>query len=304
MKPTLVVLCISILYLAACDGKVPSTDETAKSGTLTVYVDSQIVDVVSPSIAIFEREHPGAKVSIKAVSASEAVLALIERTSRLSFIARTYTPYEDTLLADAKLSFPVSHIATDALVVFANRAMLTDTLSDDDLRAWLLGSRTSVIDGQVGKSVTSLVVPPATSSVFENVFMQLLSGKQPHPGRLTTLPSVKDIVNTVRKNKNVLGVGYLSQLHSDSTVKLIRIGFTNTKGSRVYPQHVHAGYVVQGMYPYKVPIHTILRDKIAHYSLPAGVAGYVYQNAAAQATFRDAGILPEFVKLILDPSSN
>lgn len=293
-----------VLTLCSCEDNRPTVDqETAKSGRLEIYVDDQIADIVEPSLELFQKEHPQAVLTMKRIPAADAVMALVSREARLAVIARGLLPSEDTLRSDANATFPMTHIATDALVIIANRSIQIDTLSDEQLRAWLVGDTKTISTENGGARITSLICPSPASSVFDNVNTLLLRGRRPVRERLTSLPDAASVVNAVRGNPSVLGVTYLSQVHSDSSVKLLRIGFTNEKGFRVYPQHVHLGYIVQKMYPYPVKIHTVLRDKISHFSLPAGVAGYIYQNADAQRTFLNAGIVPEFAKLVLDPTN-
>jgi len=300
---SLFVIAIVALLVVACEDNRPdSNQETAKSGFLTVYVDDQIADIVEPSLKLFSKEHPQAVLTVERLPAGDAVLALVSRDARLAVVARGLLPSEDTLLTDAKIVLPFTHIATDALVVIAHKAMPFDTLSDENLCQWLTGNRPSVSDDIGGSAIRTMICPPPSTSVFDNVGTFLLKGQPHQPHRLTSLPTTAKVVDAVRKDKTVLGVAYMSQVHTDSTIKMLRIGFTNEKGVRIYPQHVHLGYVVQKMYPYRVKIHTILRDKVHHFSLPAGVAGYIFQNAEAQRTFLDAGIVPEFAKLVLDPS--
>lgn len=303
MMLRMIVLLGMVVALVGCDTqKADPSQETAKSGTLTVYIDNQIAELLQPSLALFQKEHTQATLRTERLEAGDAVLALLSSDARLAIIARGFLPSEDTLLQDAKVSYPMTHIATDALVVVANKRVPFDTLSDENLRAWLVGDRATVSDDAGGSNIRTAICPPPSTSVFDNTNTLLLRGRLPQRQRLTALPSVDKIVDAVRTDQSVLGIAYLSQVHADSTVKLLRIGFTNEKAERIYPQHVHLGYVVQKMYPYRVKIHTILRDKINHFSLPAGVAGYIYQNADAQRTFLGAGIVPEFAKLVLDPS--
>jgi hypothetical protein len=89
----------------------------------------------------------------------------------------------------------------------------------------------------------------------------------------------------------------MSQVTKDTTLKMLRLGFTNKDKKRIYPQTVHPGYIVQDMYPFKITYYAYLKEQ--RRNLPFWFARYLEQDREAQKYFLDAGILPEYAKLVL-----
>jgi ABC-type phosphate transport system substrate-binding protein len=295
-----------LLAVAAIGCGSPSDDqiqETAKSGSVTVYVDSLIAPVVEKSIDVFraDKEHYKASVTVVQVSAAEAYDKLFAREAKLIVTARGYTRAEDTLMADKGLTFPRTHIATDALVFITSPSSPIDTLSDEDIRAWLSGKPVR-LDAYPGlETPPTFVTSTATGSLVENLSLVVLKGSALSPSRLRAATSMAAMKSVIMATPGTIGIAYMSQLGSDTTLKRLRIGFTNASGERIYPQHVHPGYVRMGKYPYAVPIYSVLLERPHQFNLASGVAGYIYQNVDAQKAFLQAGILPEFIKLVLTP---
>lgn len=297
------MLVVGLCLLSCGSDDARQVQETAKSGTVTVYVDSLVAPVVEQAIDVFrnDREHSRAKVLVKRVSATEAYDKLLAREAKLVIAARGYSPREDTLMLDQKLSFPRTHIATDAIVFYSSRSFPTDTLSDEDVRTWLSGGSVD-LSAYTGLSVQpTFYAPVPTGSIVDNLTLIVLKGEPASPLRLRGTSSFQAQRALVMSNPNAIGIAYMSQIASDSSVKRLRIGFTDSKGARVYPQHVHPGYVRMGKYPYAVPIFAVLLERPHQFNLASGVAGYLYQNFNAQKVFLQAGILPEFIKLELIP---
>lgn len=296
-------IALAICFVACDEDTGSQLQETAKSGTVTVYVDSLIADVVEQSINVFQKdkEHSKAKVVVTRVSATEAYDKLFAREAKLVITARGYTPREDTLMMDRKQAYPRTHIATDALVFYTSRSFPSDTLSDEDVRTWLSGGAVD-LSKYPGLSVQPMFSAPVfAGSIVDNLSLIVLKGVPASPLRLRGASSFEAQRTLVLSNPNVIGVAYMSQIASDTTIKRLRIGFTDSKGERVYPQHVHPGYVRMGKYPYAVPIYAVLLERPHQFNLASGVAGYLYQNFEAQKVFLRAGILPEFIKLELTP---
>ena len=282
------------LTLSACEQSKPDPSvETAKTGSITILVDSEIVDLVTPAVDLFRQQHPYATVRLQAVTAREGMSALFAQEAKGVIIARDYLADEASILKERQQDFPRTHIATDALVLFTSLEYPSDTISADDVQAHLMGQRS-----RLGK--TTFVTTGASGSVVGNVVNVICKGSTPS-SNLSELPDVTTVRQRVAASTSLIGIGYLSQLRSAKDVKLLRVGFTDSTGARVYPKPVHQAYVVQGKYPFPVPIYTYLRDKPSMYNLASGLFGYVYQEKQAQQTFLNAGIVPEFAKIVLVP---
>lgn len=292
----LVALCalLGMLALVGCDASTPDPNvETAKTGKITLYVDAEIEPLIKRSIDLFRKQFPYASVTIKSVTARECVSTLFAQQAKGVIIARDLLADESTILADQQQTFPRTHFATDALVFFAAPSFPSDTINADEIRSMLRGQGTV-------KGVKAFVTTDVNASVYGNIVNVVLGGEAPTKN-ITSLPGVSAIRERVASDPSLVGIGYLSQLHGAKDVKLLRIGFTDSTGAHVLPKPVHQAYVVQGKYPFSVPLYFYLKDRPSMYNLASGISGFIYQESAAQRTFLDAGIVPEFAKIVLVP---
>ncbi len=101
------------------------------------------------------------------------------------------------------------------------------------------------------------------------------------------------------KDSGSIGVGYMSQVLRDTSVKPLRLSYTNADGSHEWPKPVHLSYLIMGKYPFPVPIWVYLRDLPNQYNLPSGFMQYMTRNGDALKTLFAAGIEPAYAKFSL-----
>jgi hypothetical protein len=294
MRKRLIIIGTVCSLLTACGPSQPDpTVETAKTGSITVLVDREILDLVTPSVELFRKQHPYATVTLKAVTAREALSSIVAQEVKGIIVARDYLADESAILKDRQQEMPRSHIATDALVLFTAPTFPTDTVSDEDVKAHLMGQGSSL-------NGITFVTTGSNGSIVGNIANVICDGELPR-ANLSELPDVASIRTRVAGSTTLIGIGYLSTLRDAKDVKILRIGFSDSTGKRVFPKPVHQAYVVQGFYPYPVPIYTILRERPSMHNLASGLFGFLYQEPSAQKTFLNAGIVPEFAKIVLVP---
>lgn len=293
------------LFLTSCsndtDSRADSAAETALRGSAEILVDEQIYSLLLDAKALYDAAHPEAKITFIPRNAASIADDIINHRSRGAVIARTWLPVEDSaVLADrGEEGFPRTLIARDALVFYTARSFPLDTLNVQDIETWLAGG---TVDSDVYPALPSaptFVVPGAESSIYGNVMLQILQGAQPAAGSIAALPTMDSIRLAVRASDRLIGIGYLSQFVGDSTVKLLRLSYTNAKGEYIRPKPVHAAYVIMGTYPYPVPIYVVLKDRVSNYSLPSGFAQFMAMDGGAQRSFFDHGIEPGYAKIEL-----
>lgn len=301
----LLPLALSVLVSSCAETNDAANDaevETALRGSAEILVDDQIYDLLLDAKALYDAAHPDANITLVRRTAAEIADDMISHRARGAVIARTWLPVEDSsVVADrGKEGFPRTLIARDALVFYTSRSFPLDTVNTHDLETWLAGGTVDRdIYPALASAVPTFVVPGAESSVYGNVMLQVLKGAQPAPGRIAALPTVDSIRYAVRASNQLIGIGYLSQFVGDTTVKLLRLSYTNAKGEYVRPKPVHAAYVIMGTYPYPVPIYVVLKDRVSNYSLPSGFAQFMAVDGGAQRSFFDHGIEPGYAKIEL-----
>lgn len=275
--------------------------ETALAGRISVLVDPEILPMMNRVLELYAREHPDANVSFEPVPAQNALLRMLQHESRVAVVARGYTPSEDSSIAnDPGDTLPRSLLGRDALVFFTSKEFPYDTMNADHIRQWLSG-RGSPLQSyrMLSKDPTFVVSGGSVGSIYGNVINVVLSGKEPLRVRVASLPTHDSVVAAIVKTKSSIGIGYLSQLGEDTSVKALRLSYTSSDGEHVWPKPVHASYVALNQYPFPVPIYVYLRDRPNMYNLPSGFMQFITRNAEVMKSLLQSGIVPGYGNITL-----
>lgn len=288
--------------LVACNTEQQSGRETAVSGSTEVLVDGAIVSLIAPAKELFDKENPRASIALREVSANDAVTQLLRHETRGIIIARDWLPDEAEAVRAEKGAdgYPRSLLAKDALVFFVAKSFPYDTMHANHIREWFATGRFPRTSYVKLTKVPLAVVPGSYSSAYGNVVNVVLGGKVPYSGVLTSKGTRDSVVAYVKSTPNAIGIGLLSQLVADTTVKMLRLSWTDSTGAYEHPRPVHQGYLVQGLYPFPVPVWFVLRDRANNYNLASSLMLFMARDGKAQRTFLDAGIEPAFAKIELN----
>jgi ABC-type phosphate transport system substrate-binding protein len=122
-----------LLLLCAC-GKpeVQSTSETATVGQFELVADEVLKPVIDSLVQGFTIECPDAKITVKYVSAGEAVRELMNHQARAIIIDRYFTSQERDVMAKDSVEIPAFKMAEDGIgCIVGSRGMeSTVRLSD------------------------------------------------------------------------------------------------------------------------------------------------------------------------------
>jgi hypothetical protein len=227
---------------------------------------------------------------------------MMNRSERIAITARSYTPDEETVRAQAGAdSLPRALVAIDALVVVVPKEFPYDTMNAEDIRGWLRG------DGMVTARYPKLSKTPqfvvsggADGSIYGNVVNVVMKGQQPAKGTVVSVGS-RDSVKTIVRSApgSYIGFGLLSQYVRDSSVKMLRLSYTDSTGEHVWPKPVHASYLMMRQYPFPVPIYTYLKRAPSQRDLASGYMQFITRSGKAQKLFFDWGIEPGYAKITL-----
>ncbi len=264
---------------------------TPTSGKVTIYCDEAVAPLFDSLVYKFEAQYPEAEVDLQPVPARQAVGKLLQGKARAIILCREYLRDEDSLLKAYHLNFPVITFAKDALVFYAQPSFPLDTISDQQLkRVFQEGTSLDQLFGL--KNAVEIVTPDQLSSVYANLTRFFTDG-QPVQYPLKLLPNSDSVYRYIKSHPLALGVGYLSQVALDSSVKMLRVGFVDTTGAYVYPtRYPHQSLIVLGLYPYVVPIRGVLREDVRN--LPWGVFMFLERDPQATTFYKDKGIVPTF----------
>lgn len=300
MKIQKLSIFLIMLFLISC-GKEPETNinqETVNSGNITVLCDDLILMSFSAAKPFFDSAFPDAKVNLQPIDARNAMVQLLSGKSRAIIIARDYLRDEDSAMSIHSINKHRRFLfAIDGLVFFANKNFKLDTLSKEQILE-AMNSKLPTINKAFPllKAEPIFVATSSSSSLFGNVMNQFSAGKSPvRP--MKYFSSVDSVADYVRHNEDAIGIGYLSKFLKDTTIKLLRVGFADSTGKRIFPQAVHPGNIVRGNYPFAVNYYGyLLEDRM---NLPWGFFTFLRTDKNIQQSFLDAGLVPAFAKLEL-----
>ncbi len=299
LSPFILLLLLSV----GCTQKQQTGEpqETALSGTAEILCDQEIIDLLAPAKRIYDSVHPDANVTLLPTLADAATFELLRHQARGIVIARDWLPDEAAYVLETKGAegYLRSLIARDALVFYASKQFPYDTMHSDHIRSWLGGQTFPMTSYPKLKSVPYALVPGSASSVYGNVVNVVLRGQQPSKDAVRTLRTRDSVRAAVRSHAGYIGIGYMSEVRNDTSVKMLRLSWTDSLGVYHHPRVVHAANLVQGFYPFPVPIYIVLRDRAHQYSLPSGFMMFIARDGKAQRTFFDAGIEPGYAKIVL-----
>jgi hypothetical protein len=265
-------------------------------------IDPEVRTLIDSLQPLYVREHPKAEITFREAVADEAMNAMLNRTERIAIVARSYTPVENDLRSEAGAdSLPRALMAMDALVVVVPKAFPYDTMNAEHIRAWLQGNNTVLASYPKLAQNPQFVVPGgAEGSIYGNVVNTVLGGKQPAKGTVASV-ATRDTLKTVISSRigNYIGFGLLSQYVRDSSVKLLRLSYTDPVGQHVWPKPVQASYLMMRQYPFPVPVYVYLKRAPSQRDLASGYMQFVTRSGKVQRKIFDWGIEPGYGKVTL-----
>lgn len=294
-----------VLGLTACTESAQrdsSQTETALSGSISVSVDPEIINLLGSAKALYDRAHPNASVTLVSANVQSTMDRMISHQERIAIIARDYTPSEDSAIAnDPTDTLPRTLLGRDALVFFVANDFPYDTMNANHIRQWLGGDRGVIASyPRLVKDPTFIISGDASGSIYGNIVNVVLEKKKsPDRLRIASVPDHDSVVRAVQTVTGSIGVGYMSQVLRDTAVKPLRLSYTNTDGSHEWPKPVHVSYLILGKYPFPVPIWVYVRDFPNQYNLPSGFMQFITRNGDALKALFAAGIEPAYAKFSL-----
>ncbi|MBI3260317.1 MAG: substrate-binding domain-containing protein, partial [Ignavibacteriae bacterium] len=264
IKLMIALAAISIMIVSCDDKPKPGTiqdTETVRAGKAEILCDESIFELIKNIKPVYDTAFPDAKITLKPVSAREAMAQFFAVKSRGIILARDYMRDEDSALkANKHEPHPHFLIAKDALVFFVKKSFPLDTISKNQLQEVLLNPK------QTFKSYfpilieePSLIMSSEQSSSYANI-LRLITNNHLHKHSYIAVESPDSIKLRV-KSENAIGVGYLSQIIKDTSLKALMVGYEDSTGEHVYPKPVHQSYMVMEKYPFVVPIYGFIQEE-------------------------------------------
>lgn len=301
MKNKIVLILITLLFIS-CDNKYeeksPEDVETINSGKLSIYCDEVIKPVLDSAFKLYSIDYDNVELTVNYENSRNVMSQLLSSKSRVVVTARDYLADEDSLMNVYNIEKHKRFvIAFDGLVFFVNKNFPIDTLNSNQIE-------NAIIKGEsLNNSTQGLDFEPtyATldqySSVYAN-FNSLIVNDNPLKRKVELFENIEAVKKQVASNNSIIGIGFLSQLVNDDNFKMIRLGFdSDTLKKYITPKPVHQGYIVQDLYPYKVPYYAYLLED--RQNLPFWFGTYLAKQEKVQKLFLDKGIVPAFARIKL-----
>jgi ABC-type phosphate transport system substrate-binding protein len=302
---TLCLACITGSLLGCGKSSQTPSSETATSGTFQLVADEALKPVVDSLLDGFMKENPNAKITVKYVSAAEAVRELINRDARAVIIDRTLTSEERAVLQKDSVQLPDFTIAEDGIGCIVSNKNPVAALALSDLRT-IIANETKTWHALAhsipdpGKTFSnadiSLVFPDypsSTESIIDSMFLGSDKVTQGHIRRFSTTDS---IIAYIRDDPNAIGFigsawNHWLESKGDSSVKVLPIIPADSSSRGItQPIILNMVYVYQGLYP--------LTATVTGYSfespntLPRGFLAYA-MTAHGQIVFKNFEVLPK-----------
>ncbi len=301
MKNKVIVIILTLLFIS-CDNKYEAKDpgdvETINSGKLTVYCDELIKPLLDSAFNLYSQEYDKVELTIEYANSRNVMSQLLSKESRVVVSARDYLSDEDSLMNVYDIKKHKRFvIAYDGLVFFTNKDFPVDTLNANQIE-------NAIVNGEdLSKSTKGLDFEPTYvtldqySSIYAN-FNSMIAKDNPLRKKVELVENIEALEKQVASNNSIIGIGLLSHLVNNNQFKLIRLGFDSDSLKKyITPKPVHQGYIVQDLYPYKVPYYAYLLED--RQNLPFWFGTYLAKQESVQKLFLEKGIVPAFARIKL-----
>jgi phosphate transport system substrate-binding protein len=234
-KNKYLVLLFSLVVLFA--GCQPEAKETPTKGTLKCYADESLYRIVVSLRDSFVTKYPDAKIELGKLKAREGIVKVLNGENTMFISSRELNKEETEFIHKTNINVVAIKFCYDALTVIVDSNHALSRMTTTELKQILLGNSKQY----------KVFIPDQNTGVFENLKMDLLENKMPAAAKIVN--GEEEVVNSIRKNKNSIGIVGLNIAKSAKGIKIVRIGTDERSVTGgVYYKPI-AGYLSNGEYP-------------------------------------------------------
>lgn len=226
-----------ILLLLSVSGCGPEPRETATKGSIKCYADESLYSMVVEQRDTFVSIYSATKIEIEKVKAREGIVKILNGEIQMFVSSRGLTEEESKFIEKTKSDVKVIKVCYDGLTVIIDTNHSATRMTTTQLKQLLLGESKQY----------KVFIPDQNSGIFENLKVELLENKK--PSGAFVVKNEEEVVKSVIKNKNSVGVVGLNIARESKGIKILRIGTDErsaTGGEYIEPV---AGYLSNGEYP-------------------------------------------------------
>ena len=284
---------ISTMFMSSCtEDRQQQTYESPVAGKDTIYVEDVLYPYFLEAKPKYDSVFENAEITLIPVNARRGMSLLFSDTASCVILARDYLRDEDSIVKSMSLPFQKIEIAKDGLVFFVSKDIPIDTMNLSQLEGMLSGTSINAIQKKVVLD-EALCIPSMQSSEYAGLLKYFSKGNSALSVTFKQYENRDSLKAQVRRSKSI-GIGLMSDILKDSTLKAIRIGYTDSTGKRVAPQIVHPGFIVQNMYPLVLPIFAYVKNEKK--DLAWGFATFMEKDPSIQKVLLNKGIIPSHAK--------
>lgn len=284
---------ISTFFMSSCtEDRQQQNYESPVAGKDTIYVEDVLYPYFLEAKPKYDSVFENAEITLISVNARRGMSLLFSDTASCVILARDYLRDEDSIVKSMSLPFQKIEIAKDGLVFFVSKDIPIDTMNLSQLEEMLSGTSINAIQKKVVLD-EALCIPSMQSSEYAGLLKFFSKGNSALSVTFKQYENRDSLKAQVRRSKSI-GIGLMSDILKDSTLKAIRIGYTDSTGKRVAPQIVHPGFIVQNMYPLVLPIFAYVKNEKK--DLAWGFATFMEKDPSIQKVLLNKGIIPSHAK--------
>jgi phosphate transport system substrate-binding protein len=294
---------VFLFALAACNHNPVGKDytDTATSGKVNISVDESYSLLFDTQIYTFEALYPNAKVVAKYKPEQEALLDLLQDSSKVAVLNRTLTKEELAKFKKANIYPITTKIAEDAVALVVNNNNQDTSLSIKQIKAFLTGKDT--LWPQNNKQRINIVFDNPNSANYR--YLKQLVENSEFGSNVFAVKSNPEVISYVSNHDNALGVisvNWISDMDDTLTQSFLKkvkvVGLTDEE----YPNELtkyrkpRQAYIANKSYPLCRSVFMINRQTRA--GLGTGFVSFV-AGEKGQRMMKLAGLVPATMQVRL-----
>ena len=280
MAKIILIYCASIFSFVISGCNFDEIKSVSTTGEMSIVVDENVEPLMKAEITEFERLNPEAKVKMKSVPTTNAIVDLINGDTKLIVVSRNVNDEEKAALQRNKLELKEYPLAIDGIGFIVNVRNPVERVTSEDLKNMFSGeykfwtdikSQNEEQNSKIRKffkepnNIIKLYIQrknSATNKYFQDSVLKSLQ----YSGSAVICSTSVQILNAVRDNENAVGIISMNWLSKglqdtiDTTVNTLRVSKIKENGVQEDYAEFHQGLLYNAKYPYRRTIYVLTTE--------------------------------------------
>lgn len=235
---------IAVLVFTGCQ---PERKESATKGSLKCLADESLYSIVAEIRDTFVSRYRESKIELEKVKAREGIVKVLNGESTMFVSSRELNKEEVEFIQKTKADIRIMKFCYDAITVVVDSNHSLNKMTTTELKQILLGKSKQY----------RVFIPDQNSGIFENLKNDLLENQNP---QATIVNSEEEVIKSVLKSKNSIGIVGLNIARSSKGIKVVKIGTDERSATGGEYYEPVAGYLSNGEYPLIRTCYIILNE--------------------------------------------